>query len=60
MNEGEVARLNWHVRREHTDYLTTPTVRELFERCFSRVEFREELFPPVYRNCWNRAMLMRR
>jgi ubiquinone/menaquinone biosynthesis C-methylase UbiE len=43
-NFREVARLNWHFLREHTNYLTTPTVRQLFERCFSKVEFREELF----------------
>jgi SAM-dependent methyltransferase len=44
LNFREVARLNWNFLREHTNYPSTPTVRELFKRKFSRVEFREDIF----------------
>jgi hypothetical protein len=40
----EVASFNWKYLRERTNYLSTPTVRRLFERKYSRVEFREDLF----------------
>jgi SAM-dependent methyltransferase len=40
----EVARFNWKYLRERTNYLSTPTVRRLFEGKYSRVEFREDLF----------------
>jgi hypothetical protein len=40
----EVASFNWKYLRERTNYLSTPTVRGLFERKYSRVEFREDLF----------------
>jgi hypothetical protein len=39
-----VARFNWKYLRERTNYLSTPTVRRLFEGKYSRVEFREDLF----------------
>jgi SAM-dependent methyltransferase len=40
----EVARRNYNYLRSSTNYVTTPEVRRLFERKFSKVEFREDLF----------------
>lgn len=40
----EVAQINWRYLREQTNYPSSKAIRSLFERRFSQVEFREELF----------------
>jgi SAM-dependent methyltransferase len=44
MKPRKVAQLNWNFLREHTNYLSTPTIRALFLRKYSSVQFREGLF----------------